>query len=330
MIGKDAKQEKTDSFTDTFKRTEAIGKLYTLAEALATEERPLLNQKQEVETKESGDIKVHTFSNVPVSDQHLLVLGIGNPKTGFYQVPIIKIAEDIDVIVSGTIDDKGKSTKFKKQRKLSEHSYEAFGLGLAGAKKVYGVALVPKSGILGEEMIVGGHNNHKTFSQGMYNMIVNGFAMDRKVIGSGGYRLPQKGFTPLMFPDADGNERYLKLTDILSGKEVAQLEKGGVFPGLTFVAGQFQKYEPVFRLNFHSKSIMDGGMKLMGGDMLLGDNSRDAGRVGVDVGSESNVKYGTINGEITGINGVLALNFIGVEDNAPIGKVRTALEKLYN
>jgi len=347
MIGTGATPKHEINYTDMFKRLAYVGDLFRVAEEVATTDRPLLNANARNYDMAMKEARVHAFSDVPVSAGHQLVLAVGSKETGFYQVPIIQLAggtgeEGIDVMVSGTIDEKGAAESFGKPKKLSEYATEAYnGQGIEKAQRVYAVALVPKTDVIGQDVLIGGKGKS---GMGIYHMILNGFSLDRKVVGSSGsgYMALVTGedsFAPMMFPQKDG-ERYLKLGDILGQEQLAEAAAEGLTPGLTFVAGQFRQEIPTPRFAMRSFSDLSlGGGDMMrsmggatrGGGATYGDGATkdgDAGRVGLEIGSESDVRYNTIRGSITSIEGVLALHFIGVEDGAEVAKVRDEVKKL--
>ena len=84
MIGQDAEKKHKPTFTETFARYEAVGRLYRLAEQVATNGMTLLNQPASTESRDIDDkTQVHTFSYVAASEKSDLVLAVGNPESGF-------------------------------------------------------------------------------------------------------------------------------------------------------------------------------------------------------------------------------------------------------
>jgi hypothetical protein len=327
MIGIDAKQKREITYTEMFDRLTYMGNLFRIAESVANSERPLINVNPRSYSMERNEIRVEAFSDVPVSEHDNLVLAVGSVETGFYQVPIIKISggmgkDAIDVMVSGTINDKGTAERFEKAKKLSEMSQELYHVGTENARKVCALALMPKTDLLGQDVLVAGRNMHQPHT--LYHMIVNGFAMDRQIVGSRGYFgwvNSDPTFTPVMF-HKDGIERFLKVGEILDQEQLAQAESQGVFPGLTFVTGTFRKFEQHFSPSHVLYSMGSDNLGTMRGA------TKGVGRVGLDVGSESDVKYGQIKGDITSINGILALHFLGVEKDTDPAHVKAEIEKL--
>ncbi len=322
LIGENAEQKIEVVFEDMFKRVGYMASLFQLAQDIATDERPLLNCNPKTNTITGMGMTITSFSDVPVSDKNDMLLAVGSPETGFYQVPIIKInggkaINAIDVEVSGTIGDKAKAESFEKPRRLTEISKELYhGVGMEDANRVFAVALVPKADFLGDEVIVAGINNERRDKPGysfmssgssVYHMVVNGFALERKIVSD-------NPISPVMYPGEDGSERYLKLGDMLDQEEVREMESKGVYPGLTFVTGSFEE-EHVMRGAFFSMSAES--KQTMG-----------ASRVGLEQGSESQVQYGRARGNITGIDGVLALHLIGVKEGTAPGDVYNQIEKL--
>ena len=282
---------------------------------------------------------------MPLSESHNIVLGVGNSETGiFYQVPIIKISggkanEGVDVMVSGRIDEKGKAEALGEPRKLSDMSQEFYGVGMENANRVYAVAFVPISELIGEDMVVGGIGGT---GLSVYHLIANGFAMERKVVG--GYFDPTDLFgggmvdavsgisdnvlIPVMYPGEDGKERYLKLGDILADSDVSDLGKQGIYPGITFVSGGFSKPSRPPALYSKVRDDIGGVAQSMAMFADVRDVDLGTGRVGVEVGGESDVEYGRTNGTITGIDGVLSLHFIGVGDQLDQGTLAAEVKKL--
>jgi len=342
MIGEDARKKQEISYSGMFSRIAFVGNLFNMAESVASADRPLLNANPRIYSIGSDELKVQAFSDVPVSDNHEMVLAVGSKETGFYQVPIIKLSggtgkDGIDVTVSGTIDDKGTPEKFDGTKKLSDLSKELYGVGIDSARKVYAIALMPKADILGQDVLIGGRNIGPRTA--VYNVIVNGFAMKGNVLGKSPFYIggvgPMDTFAPIMYPQKDGEERFFRLGDILSQKELSLAESSEVFPGLTFVAGRFEEaFIP------HYRSLMGGGRSPLGEvpvlyslspkstEKTMNRGADDIGRVGLDVGSESNVKYRTVKGAITSIDGILALHFLGIGQNANPEQVKAEIERL--
>jgi len=329
MIGENAEHKREISYTEMFDRLSYMGNLFRLADSVTTTERPLLNTKPGLYFMERTGIRIQAFSDVPLSEHDSFVLAVGSPKTGFYQVPIIKLSEGVgkkgvDVLVSGTINDKGIPERFNKARKLSDMAYGLYTTGIDDARKTYAVALMPKTDLLGQDVIVAGRNIGQP--QSIYHMIVNGFSLDRKIVGGrDSYGWPGAAgtatFIPVMFPNKDGIERFLRVGEILDQEQLSHAESQGVFPGLTFVAGTFSE-ERV--LSFRGALLYSLTLQDLGATRSM----KGAGRVGLEVGSESDVRYGRVKGDIESINGILALHFIGVEKDADTAQVKAAIEKL--
>jgi hypothetical protein len=320
MIGEGAKPEVKavqDTYQAMFERLGLVGRLFRMAEEIGGER--LLNRGQEIRTYAIGrEARAFSFSDVPLGGMHELLLAVGSPATGFYQVPIIKMAEGIDVVVSGKIDNKGKAEKFADQKRLSDYLGETRGIDdLSSARKVWGVALVPKSAILGDEFVVAGRST--SYGGRIYLMGVNGFMLERGIVAG------SEGLSPIMFPDAEGNERYLKLGDILGDAAVAKAEKRGVYPGITVVAGRFERSFPRTDVLYSAGFADERGPMTLG---MKGGATLGAGRVGVEVGSESDIHYTTVQGRVTGIDGVMALYLIGVTDKTKVSDVKRELDKM--
>lgn len=335
MIGEDAKPEKKlrdVTYTGRFDRLRAAGNAFNLAETVATEERPLLNQGYNLAERSDSGLTVFTFSKVSMSRNKELILGVGSSENGwFYQVPVLQLATGVDVAVSGTIDRKGEATRFEESRRLSDYVKEKHNFDMTGANRVYGVALVPNSEALGDELLVCGYGDG--FSRPVFQMAANGFMLNG-VVGSGNRMIP------LMHPDADGDERCLKISDVLSDEKVAGLEEKGVYPGLTVIGGRFAEHSPVIS-NFDYGSGLLGSGTLRGGSHTFGGamkgggtlgaptrGAQSSGRVGIEVGGKTDVRYGSISGRWTGIDGVLALHFVAVSENTTPEEVRSHLDKL--
>ena len=335
MIGDDAKikvKPASQGFSDIFGAVSYMGNLFAMAELITglykayEKDRPLMNVNPRMYDISKNEINVKAFSHVPVSDHHMILLAVGSPKTGFYQVPIIKLARGVDVMVSGTINEKGEPEKFGETKRLSNLAQEFYSTGLEKVNSTYAVALMPKTDLLGQDVLVAGISKAYCGSS-VYHIIVNGFAMERKIVGSNAYGSISPSFVPVMYPQKGGEERFLRVGDILDKRALAKAESQGVFPGLTFVAGYFQEeHHPIVFRSFADEGMLNCSL---GAPSAAGPATRGGpGRVGLEVGSESEVKYGKAKGTITGIDGILAMHFIAVEEADKPLEVMKEIDKL--
>ncbi|HIH42623.1 TPA: hypothetical protein HA246_03185 [Candidatus Woesearchaeota archaeon] len=332
LVGEGAKKVVAANYADLFARLAEVGNAFTLAEQVSSGTNPLLNRGSNFIQKEPEQgVKIYGISDVALSPSHLLHLVVGNPGTGFFQVPLIQAATGIDARVSGTIDAKGEAKKFPTPRMLTELVREDYGVAVTPCtNRVFAVALVPRSEDLGDQLYVAGQGL-SSFGNSYYAMGVNGYMLERRIVSVNGNRL-----VPVMFPDKSGKERLLKISDVLSDGEVRKLEADGVYPGLLFLAGGFQE-ERQFDLSYLSKGdglslggsgMMRGGPTLGGGSKGGGATRGGAGRVGLEVGDESQVRYGTTRGKSTGIDGIMAVYFLAVDGKTKPEEVQAAMAKL--
>ncbi len=322
MIGKDAKTEKVAK-KSTYSNLSSMAHAFELAEAVATAERPILSSNgMTLATTQIGSAKTafHSVTQVPIASGHNLMFGVGSAGQGFYQVPVIQLNSGIDAVLSGQIDDKGEATKYQAPKTLSGHISEKYALDMNRAQRVFGIALIPVADGLDDQLLVAGVNTKST--KGIYSLGTNGFLLNRGIIGGYGQ------IAPIMFPDAEGRERYLKATEVLSKGEVAALEQENVFPGLMVVAGSFQE-TPRYDFLINSP-VYRGGSESFSRGMSLGFDSpsmsKSAGRVGVETGDASSVKYGTTTGRVTSIDGLLALHLLAVGPRTTPEEVKDALK----
>jgi hypothetical protein len=343
MIGDDAQPKKTISKTNMYKMLEEMAILHKKAEFLTVDsELTALNAGFEPRTMDRDGVKLYTFSNVPVSEMHSMVLAVGHPDTGFFQVPVLKIAggkgaDAVDVMVSGSIDEKGKATKYPEAKKMTEASQDIFHVGMENANRVYGVALFPKSEFIGDWILVGGqcsgYSTSRSFNMArpVYHICVNGFALDRQIVGRHSYRGmgESPSYSPIMFPSEDG-ERYLKASDFVGNKQIKAQEKKGVYAGLTFCAGQFEEPRRMREpgVLYCMSSFRGAESKGVDLESTMRGGEPTVGRIGLEVGGKSNVRYSSIEGNITSVDGMLAMHMLGVDCKAPVGDIKLAIENL--
>jgi hypothetical protein len=340
MIGENAKPKIRPSWTTSFTNLSLVGHAFSLAEQLASKERPLLVKPPmnlQVVKPEDED-SFWRFSQLKLNS-HELLLGMGDEV--FYQVPILQLAEVGDVMLGGTMDSKGEAEKFEERTTLGEHFQEEHKVSIEKAQKLYAVAILPKGG-MGENLFIAcgqeGWGNSP-----IYFLASNGF-IDSGLVTNRMARLLLK---------EKGKHRYLKMTDILSDGQVQDLEEQDVYPGVTLVMGRFQQErrwrEPFrgggllgggqFRGGAVSKGVTtrggDGTLESLGGgddEFLSADTTRsmdgDAGRVGVEVGRETDAQRGSIKGDVTAVDVVLALHFLAVDESTTVAGLQRAIGKL--
>ncbi|MBT7902974.1 hypothetical protein HN587_03850 [Candidatus Woesearchaeota archaeon] len=329
LVGTDAPvaQEKVKSAVDFYANYGAMAEVFGLANRVASElELSLMNGARTPSvrtTHENGSQYLMSELRLPgATGSSKLTLTVGNPETGFFQVPIIQVAEGIDLMVTGTIGKKGKAERYETSKKLSEtvkpeHNFE-------GAKRVYGIALVPKVEQMGDQVFVG--FTYSGVHSGVASLLVNGFGVERGIISS-------FSEAPIMMEDSEGGERYLKLGDILSEDQVAKYEASGVVPGLGVTVYGFRKEAvrtPMLSLQSLGGSDLGGGhMKSFGGDLgATRSAGPSTGRLGLEIGDESDVKYQKARGTITRLESVLGLNLIGVGPGAEYEHVAAQVRAL--
>lgn len=316
MIGTNAE---TVARKSTYSNLSSMAHAFQLAEAVATTERPILSRNGmniATSTVPSAKTSFHSLTQVPLGEAHNLLLGVGSEEQGFYQVPLIQLNTGIDVLLSGRVNEKGEAVKNEKPVPYSQYITSRYGLNMNPAQRVFAVALIPTTEELGNQLLVAGIN--KTgYSQGVYSLATNGFLLERGVVSASGQ------VAPIMFPDAEGKERYLKATEVLSGTDLAALEAENVFPGLMVVAGKFQTAQPLYDSLLGGSSYK--GEESLSRSMSLG-MSKGAGRVGVETGDASTVKYGKTTGRVTSIDGLLALHLLAVGPKTTPEEVTEALK----
>jgi len=333
-----------------------IARTFSIAGELSTQAQPLLNFGSTLDiVRDTGDGQARDpflqFTTLSM-ERHEIFLGIGDNL--FVQVPVLLLASDIDVCLSGTIDGEGNEARLDKTTLLSTYLQQQHNLSLENVPRVFAVALLPKD-VLGDNLFIGmrasdpsnpffaNKNNalkdskidanlrhlvSKLGSYGLDNsrpawmMAANGF-IDRGLIGT------HEKLTRLLIKSGD-KQRYLKTSDVLSVAEIQELEEQGIFPSLTLVMAQFSEQTYKIRM-----PRISSGQNMKYGNIDLnvtrggaGGTLESTGQVGMEVGRETEAARGTIQGHFTKVDALLSLKFLVVESEDGLAEVKSKLTSL--
>lgn len=345
MIGENAKQPKRDNFTERAQRLNMMLHAFMLAEAAATKESPLVNKPGDLEPRTIGEARVYQMGAAPIGKNFELFLGVGDVETGFYQLPMIQVAKGIDAKVTGTIDLHGKEVRLDEQKRLSAALAEEISWSFGpeekvrGAERSFAVALVPKTEYLGGQLLIAARGAGYAGSAeypaefAYYRLALNGFLSDRVFVNK-----KDGSDMPLLVSNDGKSERYLRLSDVVHDKTLAELEAKGVLPGVYVAAGEFVRtcdsaHGRKVRLTDRVTRLYAAGADkerpaLDFPLMAEGSNAGSGlGRLGVDVGKQSSVRYEATSGFPSDVGAIFAVHFLPIEMDMDFARVQREIKK---
>ena len=321
-------------FSTFFDRLKLVGDAYSLAEQVRSDAHPLLSVPVPIASQRQDGVTLVDLSTARLSDRHNLSLYVGDPDSWFFQVPLLKVADGIDVVVTGDIDDKGQPRKLVHPKKLTdllaEYPIASNAVNLGNPNRVLAVALVPVGADLGNQLYISAASDKPyTGRRSYYGMGVNGFLVRRNIVSHDGTP------TCLMFPGEEGKERYLKLSEVLGGKELRDLASQGVFPGLTLIVGEYSKEDgskgyDIVKISLHGSVDKEPGISNI---LASGEKGgvirrvKRSGEMALEVGDESSVRYDKTTGRRIGVEGILSVKFIPVTPNTTPAQVIEEIKK---